>query len=93
MYYAYVVTSVDANGEESNPSIPATGNFTADLRTSPGTNTISWDAVAGAQSRSNVYKADGFPINLLYRLGSSYGFIGNVTGLSIKDSNIAEDYS
>lgn len=88
--YAYIVTAVDSNGQESVASSPGTLSSKLDLRTSPGTNTITWGAVANAVSY-NVYKAE-----LAYAAipsGSLYGFIGNCTGVSFNDSNIAPDYS
>ncbi len=91
VYYAYVVTSIDSNGEESDVSIRGTIGPLTDLRTTAGTNYITWTPVVGAQSY-NVYKtvvAYGTPVPV----GVSYGFIGNTIGASINDSNIAEDYS
>jgi hypothetical protein len=46
------------------------------------TNSISWTAVSGA-SRYYVYK----------RVGGSYGYIGQTTGLNLVDDNIAPDLS
>ena len=89
--YGYIVTAVDSNGQESSISaVTALANLT-DLRTIPGTNTVGWASVPGAQSY-NVYKADpvyGAPVNA----GAAYGFIGNCTGVSFADSNIALDFS
>ncbi len=90
-YYAYVVTSVDVNGEESNVSARGTLGPVADLRTSPGTIFVSWVPVTGAQSY-NVYKTVVSYANPV-PTGVAYGFIGNVVGTIINDSNIAEDYS
>lgn len=91
VYYSYVVTSVDSDGEESNISAAATLSAKTDLRTVAGTNVVSWGAVTGAQSY-NVYKSEVSYTNPV-PTGVSYGFIGNVTGTSINDSNIAQDYS
>ncbi len=89
--YAYVVTASDQSGQESAPSAVATLANKLDLRTNPGTNTISWNAVTGATSY-NVYKAE-----LSYAgaipTGASFGFIGNSTGTSLVDSNIAADFA
>lgn len=89
--YSYIVTSVDANGEESDKSAAGTLGGRTDLRTSAGTNFVFWTAVAGAQSY-NVYKSV-VSYNNPVPTGVAYGFIGNVTGTTINDSNIAEDYS
>lgn len=88
--YSYVITSVDGNGQESDISIAAI--ITAqDLRTTAGTNTITWDPVSGAASY-NVYKS-----NISYAgpvpTGSPYGFIGNTTATSLPDSNITAYFS
>ncbi len=91
VYYSYVVTSVDSNGQESDVSTPGTLGGIQDLRTTAGTNTISWNPVTFAQSY-NVYKAQ-IAYNNPVTTGVAYGFIGNVTGVGIQDSNIAEDYS
>lgn len=89
--YAYVITAVDANGQESAPSAYATLPNVTDLRTVAGTNTITWTAVVGAASY-NVYKAEirnGAPVPV----GASFGFAGNCTDVTFIDSNIAQDFS
>lgn len=89
--YAYTVTAVDANGQESGPATPAILSLRTDIRSVAGTNTISWTAVPGASSY-NVYTTvpsyAGAP-----PAGAAYGFIGNCTGVSFTDSNIAPDFS
>lgn len=91
VHYAYVVTAVGVNEQESGPSAFATLASRTDLRTVAGTNTISWTAVTGA-IRYNVYKTE-----LSYAgaipAGSAFGFIGFTTGVSFVDSNIAPDFS
>lgn len=89
--YAYVITAVDSIGQESPPSAFATLASKTDIRTVAGTNTVSWSAVTGASSY-NIYRAQldyagGVPA------GSQFGFVGNVTGLSLIDSNIVPDFS
>lgn len=79
--YSYVITAVAADGfSESSQSAAAT--CTNNLFTSGRTNTIAWSAVATA-ARYNVYKLQG----------GLYGYIGQTTGLSIVDDNIAPDLS
>lgn len=89
--YSYLVTAVDANGQESGVSTPVALNSKTDLRTVAGTNRITWNAVSGASSY-NVYKAELSYINIV-AAGAQYGFIGNVTGVTFDDSNIAPDFS
>lgn len=92
VYYSYVVTSVDGNGQESVPSAIGTINA-LDYRTNDGTVNVSWAAVAGAVSY-NVYRATltfGGPPPA----GSTFGFIGEVKSPTIvfPDTNIATDFS
>src|SRR6266478_301838 len=91
VWYAYVFTSVDINGQESAPSsYISSGPFT-DIRTVAGTNTITWLPVTGAVSY-NVYRANP-SYGGAVPAGSAFGFIGNVQGTSIFDSNIGPDFS
>ena len=89
--YAYLITAVDPNGQESAPSAYGALANVQDLRTTTGTNTISWSLVSGAVSY-NVYKA-GVSISSAVPAGSLFGFIGNVSGASLKDSNITPDFT
>jgi hypothetical protein len=89
--YAYQVTSVDSNGQESIPAALGQIVGAQDIRAVPGSNTLTWAAIAGAISY-NVYRAEiiygaGAP------LGAAYGFIGFATGTTFVDSNIAADFS
>jgi hypothetical protein len=86
----YVVTAVDANGQESGPS--ATQQQQTQFLTSPSaTVTLSWAVVTGAVSY-NVYRTIVSTI-VSIPAGVPFGFIGNVTGTSIIDTNIAPDFS
>jgi hypothetical protein len=79
--YRYVVTAIAADGiSESVASSEA--SCTNNLYTNGRWNTISWNAVTGA-SRYNVYKLQG----------GLFGYIGQTTGTSIIDDNIAPDLS
>jgi hypothetical protein len=89
--YAYIVTSVDVNGQESAISTYATLASKTDLRSTAGTNTVSWTTVAGAASY-NVYKAEPSYAGAV-PVGSAFGFAGNVTGTDLIDSNISPDFS
>jgi hypothetical protein len=89
--YAYIVTAVNSSGEESPPSIPGTLNSRQDLRSTSGTNTVTWNVVSGAVSY-NVYKA--IPTyGGVVASGVQYGYIGTVTGTTLQDSNITPDFS
>lgn len=91
VFYAYKVTAVDINGQESAPTAPFSTSGLQDLRSTPGSNSIQWSASVGATSY-NVYKAIpsyfGAP-----PAGAPFGFIGNATGLQLIDSNITADFS
>lgn len=88
--YAYCVTAVDNNGQESNASI-RTELTGLDRPTTDGTETISWDRVAGAQYY-NVYRAEvSFQAPIPPQ--AQFGYIGNTTGSSFIDSNINADFT
>lgn len=89
--YAYVVTSIDANGQESAPSTPVNLDSLQNMSTTAGSNSISWTAVVGASSY-NVYKAVVSYFGAVPP-GVEYGFIGNVTGTILIDTNIGADFS
>lgn len=72
--HTYVVAAVNEDGEESLASTPDT--CSNDLTWRGNTNTITWDAVAGAEKYS-VYKAQN----------SLYGFIGFTEELTFTDKN------
>lgn len=90
--YAYQITAVDANGQESS-SATATLAALQDLRTVAGSNTITWTAPAtGVALSYNVYKAELRYTNAVPS-GAAFGFIGNCTGLTFVDSNIDSDFA
>lgn len=89
--YAYVITSVDVNGQESAQSAFLTLANLQDIRSVAGSNDLGWSAVTGALSY-NVYRAEpryGSPVPA----GSQFGFVGNLQGTSFTDSNIQPDFS
>lgn len=79
--YEYVVTAVADNNIDESAASPS-GSVGANLYETGCTVTIAWSAVTGA-SRYNVYKLQG----------GLYGYIGQTTGTSIVDDNIAADLS
>lgn len=91
-HYAYLVTAVDINGQESLPSTPGTlANKLFLGTTNQGTNTVTWAAVPGAVSY-NVYAA--VPVDsAAVPAGAQFGFIGNCTGTTFCDSNIGPDFA
>jgi hypothetical protein len=91
VYYSYVVTSVNSDGEESNPSAAGGLGPIYDLRTVAGTISIAWGAVAGAVGY-NVYKTNISYFGTL-PAGSIYGFIGSTKDTTFIDDNISADFS
>src|SRR5882672_9832112 len=89
--YAYVITAVDASGQESVPSAYAVLAAIVDQRTVAGSNTVTWTAVTGAVSY-NVYKAEIRQTNAV-PVGAAFGFCGNCTSVTFIDSNIAQDFA
>lgn len=89
--YAYTVTAVDINGQESAPATPGALANKLDLRTTGGSFHITWTAAAGAQSY-NVYKAEPSYTGAI-PTGAAYGFIGNSMTAEFSDANIAPDFS
>lgn len=90
-YYSYVVTALDSSGQESTPSPVGTFASTTNLRTTAGTNTISWSAVPGAIAY-NVYEAE-LSANATTVAGANFGFIGTCQGTSFQDTNILPDFT
>ncbi len=91
--YEYLVTALDVNNQESAPSVPGTLSNISLISSSGITNTLTWNAVAGAVSY-NVYKALGVAI-IAIPSGAQFGFIGNTTAVSFNDAfpGIAPDFS
>jgi hypothetical protein len=91
--YAYTVTAVDINGQESTAATPVQSPTGASAlksltdSTTPGTNTITWTAVPGAVSY-NIYKASPvFGTGVVFPTPIPVGFIANVTtSLSYTDT-------
>lgn len=77
---AYVVTAIDdETGQESRAS--ASDSDSNDLTLKRNYNTITWNAVAGAE-RYRVYKQENT---------SGFGWIGDTTALTFRDDNIVAD--
>jgi hypothetical protein len=90
--YSYAVTSVDQENQESAPAGVGTLTPTSDLRTVAGSNSISWNTVAGAFAY-NIYGSS--PSYIGTPTVGQVGFIGTVPAGTtfFTDSNIAADFS
>lgn len=93
VFYSYTVTAVDDKNQESGPGPVPLITSGIDLRTTPGTNLISWSPTPGATSY-NVYGHPASYVAIPSTVGGM-GFIGSVGGdtLSFTDSNIAADFA
>ncbi len=89
-YYSYVVTAIDGNGNESVASV-AVSLENNDIDVNAGTNTITWNPVAGA-SYYNVYKATP-SYNAPVPIGVNYGYAGESFGTSFVDTNVTQDFT
>lgn len=91
--YAYLVTALDVNNQESAPSVPGTLSNISLISNTAITNTLTWNAAAGAVSY-NVYKTLGV-VTTAIPSGAQFGFIGNTTALSFNDAfpGIDPDFS
>lgn len=93
--FAYVVTAVDAKGNESLASPIATCHG-ANLQTEAGTNTVTWAAVQLARYY-NVYRAppsvDNGSTRIPVPAGSIFGFVGSAFGTQLADNNSVSDIS
>ena len=89
-YYSYVVTSVDANGEESIAS-SAVSLFNVDIAIIAGTNKITWNPVDGGVYYK-IFKATP-SYNTQTPLGVNYGYCGTAFGTSFVDTNITADFT
>lgn len=94
VYYSYGVTAIDGSGQESTMSPPGALTLKTDIRTTAGTNTVSWAGVSGAVAY-NIYEA-AVVYGATQPLGAQYGFVGTVqaaTTNTFTDSNIAQNFS
>lgn len=89
--FAYQITSVDALGNESVPSIVASC-FGADIEVEGGTNVVTWSPVAGAKYY-NVYRAPPIVGTTadVPTIGSIFGFVGSSYGTQFNDTQSVAD--
>jgi hypothetical protein len=88
--YAFVVTAIDADGNESAPSTPAALASAVNIYGTAGTITVTWTASAGAVSY-NVYQAE-LSFAGAVATGAAFGFVGNVTGTQFDNSSIPVNF-
>lgn len=91
--YAYIVTSVDSDGNES--AVSASGATTSvNIATTAGSIRVTFTAPASGTTPAyyNVYKAEPSYSGAV-AVGASYGFVGFCTGLTFDDTNIVPDFS
>lgn len=86
-----VVTSVNADGEESRPSIPQVMTSLRNYTAIAGSGVMSWDAVAGAV-KYRVYRAI-IAENVDITRGQQVGYIGETRGTRFVDVNIIPDFT
>lgn len=89
--YSYVATSIDASGQESGASNPASLLNSGDIETSPGSNQVNFAALPSAV-RYNFYKSQISFFGVV-PVGVNYGFIGSSTKPIFIDTNIGADFS
>lgn len=80
--YSYIVSAVNADGQESRGSTP--DSATNDTELPRNYTTISWTAPSGTVDYYRVYKAHE---------SGSYGFIGETDSTSFTDDGFQPDYS
>jgi hypothetical protein len=105
--YAYCVTAVDANGDESVASpVAYTPNSSSsaasvDIGITAGSITVNWSPVSGAVSY-NIYKApaaiwntgtSGTATPASVPVGSAFGFAGSAVGTQWVDQNVVADFT
>lgn len=87
-YYSYVVTSINAQGDESVAS-PVGTVQNNDIAINAGSNTITWPAVTGAVYY-NIYAATP-SYSVPAPIGAAFGFLGYAFGTQFTDTNITVD--
>lgn len=93
-WYAYVVTAVSSDGDESIASA-VVYIHNNNISVNAGSNTVTWSPVAGAVSY-NVYQATPYystAASPTIQVGVNYGFVGSALGTSFVDSNIQTDFT
>lgn len=91
--YAYIITSVDSDGNESAVSV-AGATTSVNIATTAGSIRVTFTAPAAGLTPAyyNVYKAEPSYSGAV-PVGASYGFVGFCTGTTFDDTNIVPDFS
>lgn len=93
--YAYVVTAVNASGDESTASARFDVTSGVNISATAGSISMTWDAVPGAVTY-NIYKAVPALMNppgTTLPSGVSFGYIGTSTANNFIDGNIVADFT
>lgn len=90
--YGYVVTAVDANGEESVASPIGVGLDSINIANTFGTVTVSWPAVAGSVGY-NIYKATPDFTNQGNFAGQQFGYVATTQATQWRDDNKVPDFN
>lgn len=92
--FAYVVTAVGTDGQESVASVRKDILNAIAIMTTAGSISLSWDVVALAD-HYNVYKANpsSAPAGQAVPAGANFGFMGSYTTAAAVDTNITPDFT
>jgi hypothetical protein len=91
MIYSYVVTAVDAAGNESLPSPQGIVSGSVNMSATAGVITLTWGLIAGAD-HYNIYKGQA-SIGTSPPNGSQHGYVGTSHAPLFVDSNITPDFA
>ena len=91
-FYIYAISAVDADGNESLPSIPHVPPVGVNIAVTQGTISLFWNAVADAVYYK-VYKGLSSSGDRIPPPSSQLGFAGFSYGTSFTDSNIVPDFA
>jgi hypothetical protein len=89
--YAFVVTAIDANGNESIASTPIAANSSVNLSVNTGTIRVTWSARAGAVSY-NVYMSEPSIVGTIPS-SAAFGFVGTAFGTTFDNTNILPNFT
>ena len=90
--YAYAVTSVDSNGNESLPSFINVKRNVANMSVVEASFKITWNSVTEA-TYYNVYRSTVAAASASLTKAAELGFVGRAFGASFQDTNIIADFT
>lgn len=88
----WVVTAINAAGEESVGSIPLVEDSSINYLTTPGSLKLTWTAVMNAVSY-NIYRSLILAAGSDVHKGMTVGFVGTTFGPEFTDNNITADFT